>query len=90
MAVAQRWWWCVKGLGLGQDPDRSRAGRRVWCEDICVYILTSVSPLTVLTHHHPTPGMVMVGAGVWLVGGCLSDDGASRVVGDDRITDSQL
>ena len=58
------------------------------CEDVRVYVLASVPPLAVLTHRHPTPGMVVVGAGVrrwWLAGGHLSDDGASRVVGDDRV-----
>ena len=34
------------------------------CEDVRVYVLASASPLTVLTHRHPTPGMVVVGAGV--------------------------
>ena len=57
----------------------------MWYEDIRMYVLTSMSPLTILTHHHPTPGMVVVGAGVWLVGGCLSDDSVSRVVGDDHV-----
>ena len=55
------------------------------CEDIHIYVLTSAasaSPLTVLTHHHPTPGMVVVGTGVWLVGGHLSDNSVLRVVGD--------
>ena len=58
------------------------------CEDIHMYILASVPPLAVLTHCHPTPGMVVVGAGVhcwWLEGGHLSDDSASRVVGDNHI-----
>ena len=53
-----------------------------------MYVLTSMSPLTVLTHRHPTPGIVVVGAGVhrwWLVGGCLSNDSMSRVVSDDHI-----
>ena len=54
-----------------------------------MYVLASMPPLTILTHCHPTPGMVVVGAGVchwWLLGGCLSNDGASRVVGDDHVT----
>ena len=47
------------------------------------------TPLAILTHRHPTPWMVVVVqgcvAGGWR-GGRLSDDGASRVVGDDLVT----
>ena len=59
----------------------------MWYEDIWVYVLASGPPLAVLTHCHPTPGMV-VGAGVrrwWLAGGCLSNNGTSNVVSDDHI-----
>ena len=60
------------------------------CEDVRVYVLASVPPLAILTHRHPTPGMVAVGAGVcrwWLAGGHLSDDGAScaRPVRDEVV-----
>ena len=53
-----------------------------------MYVLASAPPLTILTHCHPTP-MVVVGAGAcrwWLVGGHLSDDGTLRVVSDDHVT----
>ena len=61
----------------------------MWCEDIHVYVLASTPPLAVLTHCHPTPGMVVVGTRVhcwWLVGVHLSNDSMSRVVGDDCVT----
>ena len=58
------------------------------CQDVCVYVLASMPPLAVLTHRHPAPGMVVVGAGVycwWLVGGRLSNNSVSGVVGDDHV-----
>ena len=41
-------------------------------KDIPMCVLASVPPLAILTHRHPTPWMVVVGAGVrrwWLAGG---------------------
>ena len=66
LVVAWQWWWHVEGLGLGWDPYRS--GQEGECSArmyACgVNVLAFTSPLTILTHCHPTPGMVVVGTGV--------------------------
>ena len=68
MVVAQRWQWRVEGLGLGQDPNRlgeeGECSARMYACMSSPLCPPSLSPLTILTHCHPTLGMVVVGAGV--------------------------